>query len=367
MRSYRKKLSRIKMKVVGFAIAIFLILNFVYALDFPPVLEQREMAGTGLQQYVHPHNISIKGIKFKLSFNSYNLALQLMAQLERGKKVEALTMDSLIEAMAPVTAISSNHFHELLKHLEKFHRFVPNKRLIVYDLGLTQDEVYTLRRIDYVEYRNFDFSIYPEHVRNLRSYAWKPLIIQRVLAEQGGALWLDSSVKFRKPYTKVLEQMVNNTSGFLYYLHAVGDTILSSTHPKMFEYFPMKNLNEKKLLLPQAGGILVFNTPEIRKFIFKWAILCSLVQDCIIPKASTKYCDPKYPEKYTGGCHRHDQSMFAILVANQFSAETKRYMIAKKLRYAVVSRLDLPFYRQVLVFLKSWFQVSWVYKNILAN
>lgn len=356
------------MTVVGFIIiAILLVFNFFY-MDFPPVLEQRNIAGKDFQQqYVHPHNISIKGIKFKLSFHSYNLAMQLMAQLERGKNVEIFTMDSLIEAMAPVTAVSSNHFHELLKHLEQFHRFVPNKKLIVYDLGLTQDEVYALRRVNYVEYRNFDFSAYPKHVRNLHSYSWKPLIMQRVLAEQGGIMWLDSSVKIKKPYTKVLEQMVNYSSGFLYYLHPVGDTILSSTHPKMLEYLPMqKNLNERKLLLPQAGGVLAFNTPEIRKFIFKWAILCSLIQDCIIPKGSTKHCDPKYPEERTGGCHRHDQSMFAILVTNLFRAETKRYMISKKMKYAVVSRLELPFYRQVLVFLNSWLQDSWIYKTILA-
>ncbi|XP_031558091.1 uncharacterized protein LOC116294599 [Actinia tenebrosa] len=301
--------------------------------------EKTELPKIELQQYVHPHNSSVKGIEFNLSLHIYSLAMQLMAQLESGKKVEKLTMDSLIEAMAPVTAISSNHFHELIAHLGDFHRFVPNKKLVVYDLGLTQNEVSSLKGIDYVEYRKLNVSVYPEHVRNLHSYAFKPLVIQQVLAERGGVLWMDSSVKIRMPYTKLLEQMVNSSSGFLYYLHPNRHNILSATQPRMFEYLPMNNLHEMKFNQPQATGFITFNTPEIRKFIFKWAILCSLVQDCIIPKGSTIYCGSKFPEKPASGCHRYDQSMFSILVRNEFGSETKRYIIGEKLDYADVNRM----------------------------
>lgn len=332
-------------------IAMVLMLTFVY-LFFELVPEKSEMV-TSLQQYIHPHNKSVKGNKFKLSLYNYNLAMQLMVQLENGKKVKVLTMDSLIEATAPVTAVSSNHLEELLKHLDNFQQFVPKKKLIVYDLGLTGDEVYTLKKIDYVEYRKFDFSVYPKHVRNLDSYAWKPLIIQQVLAEQGGVMWMDSSVNIMKPYTKVLEHMVNNSSGFLYYLVPNGHSILSATHPKMFEYLPMKNVNETKMMQPQANGFLVFNTLETRKFIFKWVILCSLVQDCIAPKGSTKRCQFKSSvERNAGGCHRYDQSMFSILLTNKFSPDTERYIMEEKI--AVADRLSLSFNRKVVIFLKTW-------------
>ena len=45
-------------------------------------------------------------------------------------------------------------------------------------------------------YRKFDLNAYPEHVRDLQNYAWKPLIIQGMLSEFDGKMWFDSSVKF---------------------------------------------------------------------------------------------------------------------------------------------------------------------------
>lgn len=39
-----------------------------------------------------------------------------------------------------------------------------------------------------VVYRKFDFDAYPQHIRNLHNYAWKTLIIQKLLSEFDGTV-----------------------------------------------------------------------------------------------------------------------------------------------------------------------------------
>ena len=197
---------------------------------------------------------------------------------------------------------------------------------MVYDLGLTQRQVKTLRNLDFVDYRKFDFFLYSAFVRNLKKYAWKTLVIQKTLSEFGGALWLDASVVFQETYDKVVHNMVENNSSFLFYIGPAGHSIVSATEPRMFRYLPMKNAHLTKGI-PAATGMLVFNTKFVRSTIMKWAIACSLLEDCIAPPASHLYCGYKFPVDKFGGCHRYDQSMFAIVVSNVYDSQTERYSL----------------------------------------
>ena len=70
-----------------------------------------------------------------------------------------------------------------------------------------------------LEYRKFDFNAYPRHVRNLRNYAWKTLIIQEMLSEFDGTMWFDSSVKFLGNLTNnIIELMSRHNTGAVFYL-----------------------------------------------------------------------------------------------------------------------------------------------------
>lgn len=294
------------------------------------------------QRYAHPYEPSIKGLAFKYHSRTARLATKLIAQLEDGRQVTNLSMNALMETITPVTAISSNHFHELMQNIGGLRTFkLTNMKLIVYDLGLSGSEATALKSHEFIVYRTFGFHDYPMHVENLSLYAWKLLIIQEVLAERGGVLWMDSSIIIKDNITTILQYMEEHKSGFLYYLPSNGHSIVSATHPKMLTYFPTKIPSDLRFGMPQATGMVMFNTRDIREKVLKWAILCSLDQSCIAPIGSTLKCNSNFPIDRFGGCHRYDQSMMSLLVNNAFNGQRRRYMFRAKhsQRFAVTRKL----------------------------
>jgi hypothetical protein len=72
------------------------------------------------------------------------------------------------------------------------------RRLIVYNLGLTDAEMHSYRGdCPIAQFRAFNFSQYPTYVANLFEYRWKPLVIAEALVDFGAILWMDSSTVFR--------------------------------------------------------------------------------------------------------------------------------------------------------------------------
>ena len=85
-----------------------------------------------------------------------------------------------------ITGASSNHYKTLIQFIESFKKYNNNHRLIIYNLGLKEDEYNNLKNIyeDYI-FEIFDYSKYPSYVNiklNSGEYAWKPIIIHDVCA-----------------------------------------------------------------------------------------------------------------------------------------------------------------------------------------
>ena len=68
------------------------------------------------------------------------------------------------------SAISSNHFEEVRDMIASVHYFYPSLHIIIYNLGLTNLENDTLESYCNVHVRQFNFSKYPDFVRDLRTY-----------------------------------------------------------------------------------------------------------------------------------------------------------------------------------------------------
>ena len=101
-----------------------------------------------------------------------------------------------------VTAAAEAHagcLGRLLRNLER-RGLAARHRTIVFDLGLAPARRAPLaRRFPWCEFRRFNFAAYPPHVALARrTYAWKPIVIERVLAEfSSPVLWLDSASQVR--------------------------------------------------------------------------------------------------------------------------------------------------------------------------
>lgn len=282
--------------------------------------------------YIHAKDSSVVGIKFQMEDQARNFAEKLIQELDDSFKKTPVNLNSVasLPEIALVTASSSNHFEELLAHIDRVPLFFPNKILIVYDLGLSKQEVKKLRKISFVEYKKFNFVSYPKHVENLHTYAWKPLIIQQLLNQYGGVMWMDSSIILTRNITYLLERMVKLQTGFLFYLPGAEHSIVSATHPQMLQYLPMADLEAMTDEMNQGGGIIILNTPQVLRDIFRWMLVCALHKECITPKGSKRFCDFKFPKDHFGGCHRYDQAMMSILVANANNYNQERYRLKKK-------------------------------------
>ena len=104
--------------------------------------------------------------------------------------------------------------------------------------------------------------------------------------------------------------------GFQLFIHN-NHSNFAVTAPGMYDYI-ISDIDQLKLLRQLGGGFLaIARTKEAWDNVLKWGVLCSLEETCIQPKDSYLFCDftDDYFTKYAG-CHRFDQSMFNILIAN---------------------------------------------------
>ena len=130
--------------------------------------------------------------------------LQMIEKIHREqtfKRRPVITIDAkapFFDLVVPITGASSNHFEEFRAHISTFAKLLPGIRVIFYQLGLTRSQAkFILKNLPFVQYIMFDFNEYLPHVSTLINYAWKPLIIQEILGEFDGAMWFDSSIKFK--------------------------------------------------------------------------------------------------------------------------------------------------------------------------
>ena len=279
-------------------------------------------------RYSLPHNTTVHGTPFHMDESIVNLIRSTLTNETFERKPIKLGCAEMFPEIVHVTGASSNHFDEHRGNVKSFLTHYPGVKLIFYDLGLTASEVKQVLKQAGIEYRKFDFSRYPAHVKNLFNYAWKALIIQHLLAEFDGVMWFDSSIRFQRNMTHIKERMVRYKTGFQYYVGPSGHSIVAATHPRMMEYFPMERSGAVSDMF-QAGAIIVLNTAEVQNNILKWMCVCVLNVDCISPSGSTLFCNFNFPREKFGGCHRYDQSLLSILVFNTYGYEKERYTLGK--------------------------------------
>ncbi|WAR12496.1 hypothetical protein MAR_026676 [Mya arenaria] len=90
-----------------------------------------------------------------------------------------------IVSPALVTAFSSNHYLEskfLFKNIDDVVRpQYPDVKLLTFCK---------------CEIREFNFDHYPDHVKIIFGYTWKPIVLQEVAREHPFSIWMDTSVRF---------------------------------------------------------------------------------------------------------------------------------------------------------------------------
>jgi len=83
-----------------------------------------------------------------------------------------------------VTAGNEPFFDRLRNLIGSAHYWAPDMPIIVYDLGFTGGQHEQIKSWRNVEVRVFDYSKYPEHFRDLHTYAFKPTIMLETVKER---------------------------------------------------------------------------------------------------------------------------------------------------------------------------------------
>ena len=215
-----------------------------------------------------------------------------------------------------VTGLSDNHYGEFLGSLRILNEMKRNKypkmKLIVFELGLSMKNSIKIRQLCNCSIRKFPFEVYPQHVRNLVGFTWKPIIIQTVLQESDFVLWLDSSIRLNNtdPYFQKAKQY-----GFQG-LKGDGSISVRTNH----RLFDVLGENPCDFNYPEAQGglVLIARSCLTLTFIMRPWVSCALEYGCMDFPNSKNYISCKNDWKLSV-CHRFDQSVLGIILTRLFN------------------------------------------------
>ncbi|XP_054750608.2 uncharacterized protein LOC129256425 [Lytechinus pictus] len=244
-----------------------------------------------------------------------NFTLNLPIDLEE----HTPSIDELYQRIAIVSAFSQNHYLEALSFIASAQKYMPDKKIIIYDLGIKESVIPKVKKLCNVELRSFPWQSYPDHVKNLHNYAWKPIIIDITLREFGAIFWGDASIRFKTSLKDLIPASTRH-HGYMSHWHSFDPKTNTKvrhqyyfTHPDMYasldvdrrKYYASRN----EAAYPAANRQLYINGSVIQRAVVQPMLRCSLKLHCIAPEGSKI------------GEHRYDASLLAILVYKNMKKE----------------------------------------------
>jgi len=235
-----------------------------------------------------------------------------------------------------VTAADEGYLHIAMDAIGRTQRLFPRHLIYFYDLSLSPapgraDKIHDLC---HVIYRAFNYSRYPKHVKKLKLYAFKALLVHEVMLDHRGVFWIDSSIRFStSDLTGVYDQLIAN--GGLLTFSDSRLSIFAGTHAGMYRYLPMPAKRASKSKMLEATGIFFYRTKEIYDHVIGWWFLCALEHDCIASSHVVQPCGFGPMSEYAG-CHRFDQAALNILAENYFHYNQTLYLLRTRGVYEIV-------------------------------
>jgi hypothetical protein len=204
--------------------------------------------------------------------------------------------------MVIVTATDDRYFTGLSNLVGSLQHWAPHHKLVVYNLGLSEDHMIQIsqwRNVLSVKWKLGIPSHYPDHVRlQPRVYAWKPLILNESLHEFGQIFWLDAGSTVTNNITEIIR--ITQQSGICL-VKGQDEDMKPWSHPATYAYF-----GYEKETFP-GGGHYSGNTQA-------YLYPSRYVDTIVIPNAKCAL-NPNciYPEGSSLSNHRFDQTTLSIL------------------------------------------------------
>ncbi|KAJ1364117.1 hypothetical protein KIN20_024134 [Parelaphostrongylus tenuis] len=303
--------------------------------------------------YRLPADSHLYGRRFNCTYAAYLEKLDLLSD---SNALNMATSD--MPKPMFVTAMSDNHYKEGLTLIANIRKLWSQQKIIVYNLGLNDGSVAELKEKCLVELRDFPFHNYPNHVRDLMEFRWKPLLIAMTVKEFGAIWYMDTSVRWKKDRLDLVYKEINcrkdrgwtwnNIDSVVtdcrkpgYLLHSSsGHSVYATTNPGVYDFIPTlpERLRSKSCLNYDAGFAFVVRTSDSIN-ILKWYVLCALEKNCMAPYGASPYCAFEEDRFYHyANCHRYDQSIINLLLANSYDYNSMNYVTDLGIEGAAVDR-----------------------------
>ena len=203
-----------------------------------------------------------------------------------------------------ITAADASHFGPVQNLCWMLARFEPAAKVILWDLGLTADQLKTLNALPPFALKNFsvrqfDFTKYPAYfdmANNFGQYAWKPVIVADAVAEFGGmVVWLDAGNFFRTPLGGIRATLAK--TGF--YAPALPYTIRSLTHPDTLTAMSAEAVADEPM---RDACVVGFNAAVLAAVTLAGQWKAGAMNPAVIAPAGSNKAN-----------HRQDQSVLSVL------------------------------------------------------
>jgi hypothetical protein len=229
--------------------------------------------------------------------------------------------------MVIVSGADVNYFSGLRNLAASLVYWAPNHKLVVYNLGMTKDQLEQVKtwpnllEINWID--GIPKNSYPSHVYTLATYAFKSIIINETVHNYKSIFWLDAGATFTSSL-KPLQDIIHQHGIFL--VNGQDEDMTRKSHADTYRWFGHEK-NEFAGRPHFAGGIQghVYPSRYIESIVIPNA-KCALDPNCIQPKGSNL------------GNHRFDQTSLSILAHEARS----RIGLPGRTEYVAASENQLP-------------------------
>ena len=189
-----------------------------------------------------------------------------------------------------VTAASDNHAEEVEAMIATAHKIMPERGIIVYNLGLNKMNVKRLRSLCSVIVREFPAHIYPGAIKNLFEYRWKPVVVFLTLCEFGGAAWADASIRFKEKINTV--PLFQYGHGFVGFQQVGASPVGAFTHDVTLKSLGVPRNRVAKSNMTITGiHVWLSGHNNAKTLLDRWN-MCAFDPQCMAPTGAQLYgCD----------------------------------------------------------------------------
>ena len=225
---------------------------------------------------------------------------------------------------------------------------LPDKELIVFDLGLSKSQTNALTKRKNIKLCKFPFDDYNNlpHVKNFGSYAFKGIMVKRIALEYPDHVifYGDASVRMKSCN---ISSLLTHLKKFPIFAGApISLRAIEFTHDGMMKYlkFPKNRKDMAAVPTIQSGCYLLLLNNETRhKLVDPWED-CSLHKECIAPNGSTLWgCNvTNIHDRHYVGCQRYDQSALNLILAREYGLDYNSRAVDRRLSSKVFDIIRHP-------------------------